>query len=100
MMPRNTVLATLLIVVQIGVGMASLALLAFAPPARGKMLLVPMTDDLPVGRLARDADAALVDRGPGAGLIVRGDREALFWPLLRAGVLTMAAPAGGCGGGR
>lgn len=99
-MSQNPLFSTLAIVMQIGFGMASLMLLAFAPPARGEMLLVPLANDLPVARLARDADAALIDRGPGAGLIVRGDRDALFWPLLRAGVLTMAAPVGGCGSER
>lgn len=83
---------------QICFGIGSLACLAFAPPARGEMLLVPIVNGAPVARLARQGDALLISRGPVNGLVVRGEREALFWPLLRAGVMTVAAPASVCGG--
>ncbi|WP_231731696.1 hypothetical protein [Sphingomonas sp. CCH5-D11] len=90
--------SALLIMLQICFGIGSLACLAFAPPARGEMLLVPIVNDAPVARLARERDALLVSRGPAEGLVVRGDRNALFWPMLRAGVMTLAAPASVCGG--
>jgi hypothetical protein len=60
------------------------------------MLLVPLVGDLPVAKLARDHDALLIASRP-RGLIVQGDRDALFWPLLHVGVMTIAAPAGYCG---
>ena len=82
---------------QFAVGAASLALLAFTPPAHGEMLLVPLVSEAPVARLARGGDALLLARGPGDGLVVRGDRAALFWPLLQSGVLTIAAPRFVCG---
>lgn len=88
----------LLLVAQLVVGMASLGFLAFAPPAHGEMLAVPLVRNAPIARLARHGDALLVARGPGDGLIIRGDRAALFWPLLKAGVLTIAAPRSLCGG--
>lgn len=64
------------------------------------MLLMPLVDGAPVVRLVRRSDALLLARGPGEALIVRGDRSALFWPLLRAGVLTIASPKSLCGGQR
>lgn len=97
---RSPLKPTILLAVQFAVGAASLGLLAFAPPARGEMLLMPLVDGAPVVRLVRRSDALLLARGPGEALIVRGDRSALFWPLLRAGVLTIASPKSLCGGQR
>lgn len=86
-----------IVVAQIAIGIASLAMLALAPPARGAMLLVPLMSDAPAARLARDGRALLLGQGPAGSLVVRGDRQTLFWPLLRAGVLAIAAPASLCG---
>lgn len=82
---------------QIAIGVAALAMLAFAPPARGAMLLVPLVSDAPAARLARDGHALLLGQGPAGSLVIRGDRQTLFWPLLQAGVLAIAAPALLCG---
>lgn len=86
-----------LVVAQLAIGIGALAALALTPPANGAMLLVPLVGDAPAVQLARDSEALLLARGPGGGVVVRGERRALFWPLLRAGVLTVAAPASLCG---
>ncbi|ONF95625.1 hypothetical protein [Sphingomonas jeddahensis] len=86
-----------IILAQIAVGIAALAMLALAPPAHGAMLLVPLMSDAPAARLARDSHALLLEQGPAGSLVVLGDRQTLFWPLLRAGVLAVAAPVPLCG---
>jgi hypothetical protein len=86
------------VIAQTILGVGALASLALAPPSRGPMLLLPLVHDAPVVRLARQGDALLLGRGPGEAIVVEGERGALFWPLLHAGVLTMAAPAALCGG--
>lgn len=83
---------------QLVAGVSGIAALALAPPASGAMVLLPLAHGAPVARLARDGDALLLATTPGGTLIVMGERRALFWPLLRAGVLTIAAPARYCGG--
>ncbi|OWK30158.1 hypothetical protein [Sphingomonas dokdonensis] len=96
-MNRSSFAINTLLAAQLAIGTASIGLLAFAPPAKGEMLLLPLRSGAPVARLARNGDAMLLARGPGDGLVVRGQRAALFWPLLRAGVLTLAAPRSWCG---
>lgn len=96
-MKRSSVAINALLAAQFAIGASSLGLLALAPPATGEMLLLPMRSGAPVARLARDGDAMLLARGPADGLVVRGERAALFWPLLRQGVLTLAAPRSLCG---
>lgn len=83
---------------QLSAGLGGLAALALAPPPHGSMLLLPLRDGTPTARLARQGDALLVASGPYGSLVVQGDRQALFWPLLRAGILTIAAPSRYCGG--
>lgn len=85
------------IAAQLAIGIGATFLVAFAPPARGSMLLVPLISDAPAARLALESDALLIGRGPAGTMIVRAERDALFWPLLRVGVLTLAAPAAMCG---
>lgn len=70
--------------------------LALAPPASGAMLLVPLVGDAPVVRLAMDHGGLLLG-AEGDRIVVRGERRAMWWPLLRHGVLAIAAPRGGCG---
>ena len=71
--------------------------LAVSPPAKGAMLLIPLSVDAPVARLALEQGASLLS-GSGDRIVVQGERRALWWPMLREGVLTIAAPRGGCGG--
>lgn len=71
-----------------------------APPATGRMLLVPLNGDdrNALARLATDAGVALVDAGPFAdSLIVSGDRSALMGAMVQGRMLVLRAAAGGCG---
>jgi hypothetical protein len=72
--------------------------LPFAPPAAGRLLLVPISGQS-AARLASDAlagGARLIDRGPVAGsLVVEGDHGRLAAAL--GAVLIIAAPQSGCG---
>lgn len=89
------------LVAQLLLALAGLAAFAFAPPARGPILLLPLTAkaraDLP--GIAVGSGARLVGQGPIAGsLVVRGERARLGSALLRRGIVTIAAPAMLCGG--
>ncbi|HUD91977.1 hypothetical protein [Sphingobium sp.] len=80
--------------------MLGLVALYAVPPASGRMLLVPMTEQGRAGlaSVAITHGALLVAAGPWAGsLLVEGERERLAAPLLHAGVLAISARAGGCG---
>lgn len=80
--------------------MSSLAALYVMPPASGRMLLMPMTQDGRAGlaRVAVAHGARLIAAGPWTGsLVVEGRRDTLARPLLMAGVLAIAGDAGGCG---
>ncbi|MET0137049.1 MAG: hypothetical protein ABW048_04575 [Sphingobium sp.] len=70
-----------------------------APPARGRMLLLPLDGASrdALARIAVNAGAALVDTGPfGRGLVVSGERSALMGAALRAHMLVLRATSGGC----
>lgn len=89
------------LVAQSLLALAGLAALAFAPPASGAILLLPLTAqaraDLP--GVAVRGGARLIGQGPVAGsLVVRGERARLGAALLRRGILPVAAPAMLCGG--
>ncbi|MDO6415650.1 hypothetical protein Q4F19_14765 [Sphingomonas sp. BIUV-7] len=73
---------------------------AAAPPASGRMMLVPLSAEAAHGMVAMaiDRGASLVGSGPLPGsLVVDGDRAALLGALVRHGVALLAAPAAGCG---
>jgi hypothetical protein len=85
---------------QVCIAMLGLLLLAFAPPAHGKMILVPLTAGAASGMAATalSSGSLLVASGPIPGsLIVVGNRAALANPMFRQGVLVLAAPPAGCG---
>jgi hypothetical protein len=89
-----------LVVVQLVAVVASLVAIALYPPPQGKMLLVPVWPGAEQGLAARavKAGARLVDRGPLANtLVISGDRAAIWSAMASSGVLTLAAPTGGCG---
>jgi hypothetical protein len=88
---------TAVLAAQIGVAALSLGAMVWAPPARGDMLLLPLRPGAPAVEGALSAGASLMARGPGGAPVVRGDRAALFWPLLAQGVLAIAAAPTGCG---
>lgn len=85
---------------QLLLGAGAIGGFALTPPAQGAMLLLPIAAAQPVERIAIDDGATVLARGPGRGVVVRGRRSALMWPMLRHGVLTLAAPDAWCGGTR
>ncbi|MCI4588553.1 hypothetical protein MOK15_00325 [Sphingobium sp. BYY-5] len=85
---------------QCGLILSGLTALYAVPPASGRMLLVPMTQQgrTVLASLAVTHGARLVSAGPWAGsLLVEGRRDRLAVPLLRAGVIAVSTRAGGCG---
>lgn len=88
--------------VQIGAVVAAMAGLAFAPPARGRMLLVPLAPGgaakLPAAAVA--GGAKLLGTGPVPGsLVVVADRARLDGVSLADGMVILSAPPLLCGGG-
>lgn len=88
---------------QIGLVLVSLLALSFYPADKGPMALIAL-DGRDAGTLAAPAierGAALLSRGPRANiLIVDGQRDRIFWPMLARGVLVIAAPEDWCGAQR
>ena len=84
------------IVVQLALAMLALTAVAFAPPAQGRMLLVPL-DGRPVSREAiEDAAATPLKAGPLPGSwVVDGNRDRLSG-LWGRNVVVLAAPAALC----
>ena len=84
------------IVVQLVLATLAMVVVAFAPPAHGRMLLVPL-DGRPVSRDAIEAVAATpLTPGPVPGSwVVEGDRRQLS-SLPARKVLVLAAPAALC----
>ena len=87
-----------LIVAQMALAILALLVVAFTPPARGRMLLVPVNGQ-PVDRgTVVLAGAVPLIAGPLPGsLIVEGDRSSLAM-LWERWVLVVAAPAALCTG--
>ena len=83
---------------QLALGLTALMLVAFAPPAQGRMLLVPL-DGEPIAMPTIEAAHALALRpGPIEGSwVVDGQRAALA-SLLSEGIIVLAAPDAICGG--
>lgn len=87
-----------LMAVQLGLGALALFAVAFAPPAQGRMLLVPLTGEPVSVATVTSLRAAPLLAGPLPGsLVVEGDREPLSG-LWSQGVLVLAAPEAICGG--
>ena len=85
---------------QMALAIVALLGLNFAPPARGKILLIPLTADararLPAEIIRNEA--LLFGVGPFEGsLVVVENHQNLMMPMLRLGVLPLAAPPAGCG---
>ncbi len=86
--------------IQLGLVVCAVPMLALAPPARGRILMVPVWPGS-----ARHLAADLVDRGgrlvaagPIAGsLVVDGDRDRLIGGLIARGVVPMSAMLVDCG---
>ena len=85
---------------QIVIVAVTLAVLVFAPPAKGQMMLVPLTGAAArnVTDIALQNTNRLVSTGTIDGsLIILGHRPAILHSLLDRGVLVLAVPNSGCG---
>lgn len=87
-----------LIAAQLMLGLLAFLAVAFAPPAYGRMLLVPL-DGVPVSRVTvTGLHATPLIAGPLPGsMVVEGDRG-LLSGLWSQGILVVAAPGALCGG--
>jgi hypothetical protein len=85
---------------QAGVALLALIGFAFAPPAQGRLLLVPITgNERAALNVALDGDARLLGAGPLRGsLVVAGSRDRFASAALDRGILILAAPSSWCGG--
>jgi hypothetical protein len=84
--------------VQLLLAATVLVLLAFAPPARGQMMLVPLDGDPISPSLLRQLPLVPERSGPTPGsLLVFGSSEGQFLRLLEQGVLILSAPQPICG---
>jgi hypothetical protein len=84
--------------VQVGLAIAILPLLAFIPPSYGQTILVPV-DGKPIGDalLTRSALHRLAPGPLPGSVIVQGEGRPLAATLLQQGIVMLAAPAGLCG---
>ena len=83
---------------QLSLAATVLAVLAFAPPDRGEMLLIPL-DGHPISPLLLE-ELPLVSERPGplpGSLLVFGSSEGQFFRLFKKGVLILSAPQALCG---
>lgn len=86
------------LVAQVALAAALLCMLAFAPPDRGQMMLIPLDGNPMSPTLLKQLPVAAVGPGPLPGsLIVFGSSEGQFLPLLEEGVLILSAPQALCG---
>jgi hypothetical protein len=95
-------LSRCLVALQLALAAALPAALAFAPPAEGRMILVPLWPQAADRLVARSAAAGarLVGHGPLPRSLVVSGRRAALAPAMAAGVLILAAPPAGCGRAR
>lgn len=85
---------------QLGAVLVAVPALALAPPAHGRMLLVPVWPGSAAHLAADivDRGGRLVAPGPTAGsLVVDGDRDRILPGLLARGVVPMSAVLVDCG---
>jgi hypothetical protein len=89
-----------LLPLQLALVLAGLALTTFAPPASGRMLLVPIGGAArqEVIRTAVAHGALLIAPGRMGSMVVFGQRARLIVPLLAQGIVVLAGPAAECGG--
>jgi len=83
---------------QLTLGVSALLLVAFAPPAQGRMLLVPLDGEPIAMATIESAHALALKPGPVRGSwVVDGQRAALAG-LMSEGIVVLAAPDAICGG--
>ncbi len=84
------------IAAQVAIATTALLLVAFAPPAHGRMLLIPLNGEPVSGATIRDLRATPLVEGPLPGSqVVDGERR-LLSGLWSDGVMVLAAPAAVC----
>ena len=84
---------------QLALAMTALLLVAFAPPAQGRMLLVPLGGSPVTETMILGRHAISLKPGPVHGSwVVEGNRATLSELLLSKGIAVLAAPAALCGG--
>ena len=84
---------------QLVLGVTALLLVAFAPPAQGRMLLVPLNGQPISAALIESRDATPLKPGPVRGSwVVDGQRAALAGLFLSQSIIVLAAPDAICGG--
>lgn len=100
LMKRSVSSTGLALIAQLALVILAIPLLYAAPPAQGRILLVPVTAEARAGMapLAIANGARLVAAGPWKGsLLVDGEGAALALPLIVRGIVPLAARIGGCG---
>lgn len=99
MFPATPMFSHSCVLMQIAGILLVFAMLAFYPPATGRMILIPLGGD-PAEALsfALRGGASLVGHGPFAGsVVIDGHRGDFVNTLYRHHILMLAAPAAGCG---
>lgn len=87
------------LIAQLSLAAMVLCVLAFAPPARGEMMLVPLDGNPISPDLLKQLPLVPERPGPLPGsLLVFGSSEDQFVRLLEQGVLVLSAPQALCGG--
>ena len=85
------------VVGQAAIAVAALLVLAFAPPAYGRMLVVPIDGQQVDHQLIRSAHATPLLQGPLPGSwIVEGQRALLARSFSSKGIIILAAPQAIC----
>ncbi len=85
-------------VAQVTLGVLTLIVVAFAPPAQGRMLVVPLSGQPIDGAAIQQLHATPLAAGPLPGSwIVDGERRALSG-LWSEGIVVLAAPEAICSG--
>ena len=88
-----------IVAAQFTLAMTALLLVAFAPPAYGRMLLVPIDGEPIPAAMVESRHAIPLKAGPLKGSwIVEGQRDALAGLFSSDGIIVLAAPEALCGG--
>jgi hypothetical protein len=88
------------VALQIAGVVTAMLVAALYPPMQGKMILVPLWPGAEQGMIAHAiaGRALLVGSGPlPNSFVISADRSAIVGPMLRRGVVVLAAPPAACG---
>ena len=88
-----------IVAAQLTLAMTALLLVAFAPPAQGRILLVPIDGEPIPAALVESHHATPLKPGPLDGSwVVEGQRDSLAGLFSSQGIIVLAAPEALCGG--